>query len=61
MPVEGMGLLMAEIPPPLAIGTIELDDGRGVHGFVCESYAVTGARDISEFGGWRKFIAQRPR
>jgi allophanate hydrolase len=57
MPVAGMGLLMAEIPSPLAIGTIELEDGRNVHGFVCESHAVAGARDISEFGGWRGFIA----
>jgi allophanate hydrolase len=57
MPVAGMGLLMAEIPSPLAIGTIELEDGRNVHGFVCESHAVAGARDISDFGGWRGFIA----
>ena len=36
---------------PLAIGTIELEDGRNVHGFVCESHAVAGSREISEFGG----------
>jgi allophanate hydrolase len=57
MPVEGMGLFMADIPPPLAIGSIELEDGRKVHGFVCESYAIAGARDISAFGGWRKFMS----
>jgi allophanate hydrolase len=28
-----------------------------VHGFVCESYAIAGARDISAFGGWRKFMS----
>ena len=56
MPVEGMGLFMADIPPPLAIGTIELEDGSHVHGFVCESYAIAGARDISGLGGWRKFM-----
>ena len=59
MPVKGMGLLMAEIPSPLAIGTIELDNGRNVHGFVCESHAVAGARDISEFGGWRGFVTRQ--
>jgi allophanate hydrolase len=51
-----MGLLMAEIPSPLAIGIVELDDGRNVHGFLCESHAVAGAREISEFGGWRGFL-----
>jgi allophanate hydrolase len=56
MPVKGMGLLMAEIPSPLAIGIVELDDGRNVHGFLCESHAVAGAREISEFGGWRGFL-----
>ena len=59
MPVAGMGLLMAEIPSPLAIGTIELNDGRNVHGFVCESHAVADAREISEFGGWREFVTRQ--
>jgi hypothetical protein len=29
-----------------------------VKGFLAESEGVNGARDISEFGGWRKFVAQ---
>ena len=29
-----------------------------VKGFLVEAEAVTGARDISEFGGWRAFLAQ---
>jgi allophanate hydrolase len=44
------------IPPPLAVGTIELDDGGGVKGFLVESYAVAGAREITEFGGWRNYL-----
>jgi len=27
-----------------------------VHGFVCEAHALAGARDITEFGGWRAFV-----
>ena len=46
------------MPPPLSIGTLILADGRMVKGFLVEAEAVTGARDISEFGGWRAFLAQ---
>jgi allophanate hydrolase len=54
------GRFVAAIPPPLSIGTLELNDGRGVKGFLVEADAVNGARDISSFGGWRAFVAQEP-
>jgi allophanate hydrolase len=50
------GRFAAAVPPPLSIGTLELDDGRAVKGFLVEAEAVKGARDISGFGGWRKFV-----
>jgi len=50
------GAFVAEIPPPLAIGTLTLDDGTKVKGFVCEGHALEGARDITAFGGWRNFM-----
>jgi allophanate hydrolase len=53
------GKFVAAIPPPLGIGTIRLADGRGVKGFVVEPVAVNGARDISSFGGWRAFMAEK--
>jgi allophanate hydrolase len=51
------GSFVAAIPPPLSIGTIVLDDGRQVKGFLVEPAALDGARDISSFGGWRAFMA----
>jgi len=33
-----------------------LADGRWVHGFICEAHAVTTARDVTAFGGWRAFM-----
>jgi Amidase len=42
---------------PLGIGTIELLDGRRVHGFLCESHALAGAADITVHGGWRAYLA----
>ena len=54
---EAFATFVAAIPPPLGIGTIQLSDGDQVKGFLCESYAIQGARDISSFGGWRAFVA----
>lgn len=51
------GSFVAEIPPPLGIGTLELEDGTSVKGFLCEPFGLAGARDITEFGGWRAFRA----
>ena len=53
------GAFVAAIPSPLSIGTLRLADGSQVKGFLVEAAAVTGARDISQFGGWRKFMAER--
>ncbi|MFZ0828427.1 MAG: allophanate hydrolase [Verrucomicrobiia bacterium] len=46
------GSFVAEIPPPLGIGTLDLEDGTSVKGFLCESIGLDDARDITEFGGW---------
>ncbi len=57
LPVEAFGRFVTAVPPPLSIGTIKLSDGRGVKGFLLEAAATAGARDISNFGGWRNFLA----
>jgi allophanate hydrolase len=59
MPVEQFGSFVATIPAPLCIGTLELEDGEEVKGFLCETYAIRDAQDISSYGGWRKFLAAR--
>ena len=46
---------MASVGPPLAIGTIELEDGERVKGFLIESSSASTARDITQFGGWRGY------
>jgi len=56
---HGLGELMGRVPPPLAIGTLETEDGERVKGFVCESYATEGARDISDLGGYRAYLASK--
>jgi len=50
--VAEFGSFVAEIPAPLGIGTLELEDGSNVKGFLCEPIGLEGAKDITEFGGW---------
>jgi allophanate hydrolase len=56
LPVAAFGDFVASLPAPMAIGSVELADGSRVSGFTCERYALAGARDITEFGGWRAFL-----
>jgi allophanate hydrolase len=56
---EAFGHFVAAVPPPLSIGTVRLADGGAVKGFLVEARAVEGARDISSFGGWRAFVADK--
>jgi allophanate hydrolase len=55
----GFGSFVAEIPPPLGVGTLTLDDGRTVKGFLCETHALAAATDITAHGGWRAFLASQ--
>lgn len=55
--VAAFGSFVAEVPPPLAIGTVTLSDGSSVKGFVAEPRAIIGADDITALGGWRAYIA----
>ena len=48
---------MAGVPAPLCIGTIALEDGRHVKGFLCEADAIAGALEITSYGGWRAYRA----
>ncbi|MCR5856672.1 allophanate hydrolase [Mesorhizobium sp. J428] len=58
LPQERFGDFIAGIPAPLGIGTVELEDGTTVKGFLCEAAGLAGAADITEFGGWRAYLAR---
>jgi allophanate hydrolase len=59
LPRETFGRFIAGVSSPMAIGTIELQDGLKVHGFLCEPWALEGAQDITEYGGWAAYLARR--
>lgn len=59
VPTARFGEFVAEIPTPLGMGNVELEDGRWVKGFICEPYGLGDAENISHFGGWRAYIQHR--
>jgi allophanate hydrolase len=57
LPAAGLGAVVAALPAPMAIGSVELADGSRVAGFLVEPLAVEGAADITALGGWRAHLA----
>ncbi len=53
------GRFVANVRAPLCIGSIEIEDGSWVHGFLCEPHAIQDAEDISGWGGWRAYLKDR--
>jgi hypothetical protein len=58
LPIANYGAFVSGVPAPLGFGTLTLDDGRTVNGFLCEHYATLDAIDISHLGGWRHYLKQ---
>ena len=59
LPAEGLGRLLASLPRPMTLGSVELRDGTRVPGFLCEPDALTDAEDITSYGGWRSYMNRR--
>jgi allophanate hydrolase len=59
LPADAFGRFVFRIPAPLGIGKITLDDGTSAPGFLCEAHAVAGSEEVTDYGGWRSFIAAR--
>ena len=60
LPAAEVGAFLRKIPAPLGLGTVTLADGSDVTGFLCESHATQGARDITALGGWRAYLKTLP-
>ncbi|MBM3349457.1 MAG: allophanate hydrolase [Betaproteobacteria bacterium] len=58
VPQEMIGSFLNLIPAPLGLGTIELDDGSWVKGFICEPVGIVGATNITHYGGWKNYLKE---
>lgn len=57
VPADKLGIFVKGIRAPLGVGTVHLDDGGTVLGFICEGLGVKGCPDITRFGDWRSYKA----
>ena len=56
MPEDTVGTFLMGIPQPLSLGTVLLEDGTRVKGFLCEPAGIAGAQEITHLGGWRAYL-----
>jgi len=59
VPEQHFGSFVAGIPSPLGIGKVELSDGSWCPGFICEASATENAREITQLGGWRRYLREK--
>lgn len=52
------GAFVASLPQPMGIGRVVLASGEAVPGFLCETCALDGAEDITQYGGWRAYVSR---
>lgn len=57
VPLAGLGVILMQEPPGLAIGKVKLANGETVLGVIGEPLTVEGKPEITEFGGWRAYQA----
>ena len=59
VPPAGLASILLKEPPGLSIGKVKLADGEVVLGVLGEPPLCEGQKEITEFGSWRKFIANK--
>ncbi len=56
LPVTRVGELLPLLPPPLAVGRVELTGGTSVTGLVC-TYRPAGTVDVTGHVSWPRYLA----
>jgi allophanate hydrolase len=56
LPADTVGSFVDGVPQPLSIGTLRLEDGSLVKGFLVEPAATEDAIEITHLGGWRRYL-----
>ncbi len=57
LPAEGFAAVLQREPPGLCVGRVVLEDGAQVLGVLAEPWIVEGQREITKWGGWRRYLA----
>ena len=59
VPAAGLASVLMKEPEGLSVGKVTLSDGEVVLGVIGEAELVRGRKEISSYGGWRRYIAAR--
>ena len=59
VPSLGLASILLKEPPGLCIGLVGLADGRTVLGVFGEAYLCATGTEITQFGGWRAYMASK--
>lgn len=56
IPADKLGTFIHKIADPLTFGKITLENGTKVTSFLCESYAIKNAKEITHLHSWEKYL-----
>jgi hypothetical protein len=59
VPSAGLATILLEEPPGLSIGRVRLASGESVLGVLGEPALCEGGEEITQWGGWRAYLAAK--
>jgi len=59
IPLEGLLDVLKREPSGLCMGKIELQGGEWIFGILGEPYLCEGKKEITTWGGWRKYLNEK--
>eukprot|EP01092_Planopodium_desertum_P002869 TRINITY_DN14617_c0_g1_i1.p1 TRINITY_DN14617_c0_g1~~TRINITY_DN14617_c0_g1_i1.p1 ORF type:complete len:137 (-),score=10.61 TRINITY_DN14617_c0_g1_i1:32-442(-) len=59
VPNAEIAKILLQEPPGLAVGKVKLANGEEVLGVLGEAILCEGQKEITQFGGWRKYTASK--
>ena len=59
VPADGVAGILVQEPPGLCIGKVRLADGEETLGVLGEPALCEGQQEITQYGGWRAYVATR--
>jgi len=59
VPAAGLAAILLGEPPGLCVGKVHLADGEETLGVLGEPALCEGQREITQYGGWRAYVAAR--
>ena len=59
VPNEGLASILKKEPEGLTVGKVKLNNGKTVFGVIAEPEIIKGMKEITKFGGWRKYLVYK--